>query len=246
AGQTGPLLPGQGSPAPAGRTSPLLTGQVEPLPPGGDPHRRLAWLDAETANLRAALDSALRAEGAEGALLALRLTCALSWYWMLRGRLAEARRSLRAALDRAEEHPGALYARAAAWHIGVTALEGAATGTPRTLAPALEGLAGAQVHAGEPMAAAALLGAAAAARQSAGAPLPVDGQSDVLRMCEAVRDAIGEAEFSAAYDRGRTLSPEALKARGVVAELPGPAHQAEGARRANGVQQPDARLPLHR
>jgi len=43
----------------------------------------------ETANLRSALDHAVRLGGAERAL---RLVGALTWYWFLRGRLTEARR----------------------------------------------------------------------------------------------------------------------------------------------------------
>ncbi|MGP4023373.1 BTAD domain-containing putative transcriptional regulator [Actinomadura sp. 3N407] len=63
----------------------------------GHDQRRWLWrLDTETANLRSALDHAVRLGDAERAL---RLTCALTWYWFLRGRLAEARRSLRAALS---------------------------------------------------------------------------------------------------------------------------------------------------
>ncbi|GAA2412089.1 hypothetical protein GCM10010404_82520 [Nonomuraea africana] len=49
-------------------------------------------LDAEAANLRAALDAAPAAD-------ALRLVNALAWYWFLRGRLGEARRSLQAAQE---------------------------------------------------------------------------------------------------------------------------------------------------
>ena len=59
---------------------------------------QLGWLDAldtETANLRAALDSAVAHGLAEDAQ---RLAVALSWYWTLRGRLGEARRSLDRAL----------------------------------------------------------------------------------------------------------------------------------------------------
>ncbi|MCE7000014.1 winged helix-turn-helix domain-containing protein [Saccharothrix sp. S26] len=54
--------------------------------------RQLAWLarlDADTANLRAAHD-------ALGPAGAARLTCALTWYWFLRGRLREGRRLMTA------------------------------------------------------------------------------------------------------------------------------------------------------
>ncbi|RJL24439.1 BTAD domain-containing putative transcriptional regulator [Bailinhaonella thermotolerans] len=65
---------------------------------GPDQRRWLERLDAETANLRTALAHA-------GPGLALRLVDALAWYWFLRGRLTEARRSLAAAL--ASATPGA-------------------------------------------------------------------------------------------------------------------------------------------
>jgi predicted ATPase/DNA-binding SARP family transcriptional activator len=64
----------------------------------------LARLDAESANLRLALAGPY----------ALRLVNALAWYWVLRGRLREARRWLTAALaghDRQEESTAALAGR---------------------------------------------------------------------------------------------------------------------------------------
>ncbi|MFC9970424.1 BTAD domain-containing putative transcriptional regulator [Spirillospora sp. NPDC127200] len=61
---------------------------------GGDQRRWLRRLDAEAANLRAALDAA-------DAPLAERLVRAMTWYWFLRGRFAEAKRSLAAGADRA-------------------------------------------------------------------------------------------------------------------------------------------------
>ncbi|MEW2320852.1 BTAD domain-containing putative transcriptional regulator [Streptomyces griseoincarnatus] len=54
----------------------------------------LARLDAEAGNLRAALDEAVRRAAAGQPDEALRLATALSWWWLLRGRLTEARRSL--------------------------------------------------------------------------------------------------------------------------------------------------------
>ncbi|GAA3841923.1 BTAD domain-containing putative transcriptional regulator [Saccharothrix violaceirubra] len=53
---------------------------------------RLARLDADTANLRAALDVLTGAER-------VRLAKALTWYWFLRGRLGEARRALAGSAD---------------------------------------------------------------------------------------------------------------------------------------------------
>ncbi|KUF16729.1 AfsR/SARP family transcriptional regulator [Streptomyces silvensis] len=62
---------------------------------GPEQRHCLERLDAETVNLRRALDLAA-AENATG--YALRLVNALTWYWFLRGRLTEARRSLQSAL----------------------------------------------------------------------------------------------------------------------------------------------------
>ncbi|SCG75822.1 BTAD domain-containing putative transcriptional regulator [Micromonospora coxensis] len=70
----------------------------------------LLRLDAEAANLRAAL-------GYGGGL---RLANALTWYWFLRGRLTEARRAL--SLD----GDAAARARAAVWRIGFTLMQGGA------------------------------------------------------------------------------------------------------------------------
>lgn len=54
----------------------------------------LARLDAETGNLRAALDEAVRRAASGRPDEAVRLATAVSWWWLLRGRLTEARRSL--------------------------------------------------------------------------------------------------------------------------------------------------------
>ncbi|MGW5682853.1 AfsR/SARP family transcriptional regulator [Nonomuraea sp. NPDC003754] len=71
-----------------------------------------AWLgrlDAEAANLRAALEEAVRqAAAGEGSSRAVRLATALSWWWLLRGRLGEGHRTLAPVLavapDAAELH----------------------------------------------------------------------------------------------------------------------------------------------
>jgi predicted ATPase len=88
---------------------------------GHDQRRWLRRLDTETANLRSAMDHAVRQRDAERAL---RLACALTWYWFLRGRLAEARRSLRTALSADGRSPAAPRARAAAWQAGIDILLG--------------------------------------------------------------------------------------------------------------------------
>ncbi|MFF5832028.1 BTAD domain-containing putative transcriptional regulator [Streptomyces bacillaris] len=82
---------------------------------------------------------------------------------------------------------------------------------PRALALSLEGLAGAAaLTADGPSAtrAAVLLGAAAAARRAAGAPLPPAERADVDRVTAAARAALGAAAFSEAYAEGARLTPE--------------------------------------
>lgn len=85
-----------------------------------DPHLRgaaqrewLARLDAEAANLREALDHAVRRAAADGTTdTAVRLATALSWWWLLRGRLNEARSALAAvcAVDATAAEPRLLHA----------------------------------------------------------------------------------------------------------------------------------------
>ncbi|NUS07287.1 MAG: AfsR/SARP family transcriptional regulator, partial [Nonomuraea sp.] len=97
-----------------------LAVRAEPELYGRDQRAWLLRLDAESANLRAALDTAA-AEHDGGS--AVRLVNALAWYWFLRGRLAEGRRSLGAAL--AVEGPGdQARVRAAAWHAGFAVILG--------------------------------------------------------------------------------------------------------------------------
>jgi predicted ATPase/DNA-binding SARP family transcriptional activator len=106
----------------AERAAPQLRGHAQ--------HQWLRRLDAETSNLRAALETAVRDR--DGAL-ALRLTCALAWYWVLRGRLHEGRRSLAAALASPDPpsgdpappgDPAVVRATGRLWHAGMTALAG--------------------------------------------------------------------------------------------------------------------------
>ncbi|HEX4817239.1 MAG TPA: BTAD domain-containing putative transcriptional regulator [Nonomuraea sp.] len=89
-----------------------LAEQAEPALYGHEQRDWLLRLDAEAANMRAALETAIASGDADGAA---RLVNALAWYWYLRGRLAEGRRSLSAALA-VEGEPSARRARAAAWH----------------------------------------------------------------------------------------------------------------------------------
>ncbi|MFH8608697.1 AfsR/SARP family transcriptional regulator [Streptomyces sp. NPDC018029] len=88
-----------------------LAERAEPHLRGGEQRVWLELLDAEAANLRAALEEAVRGASGQGAREvvrrssdrraeeALRLGGALGWWWLLRGRLAEARRSLSTVLD---------------------------------------------------------------------------------------------------------------------------------------------------
>ncbi|MEV4875531.1 BTAD domain-containing putative transcriptional regulator [Streptomyces cyaneofuscatus] len=71
-----------------------LAEQAEPQLRGAGQRPWLARLDAEAGNLRTALDEAVRRAGAGEPEEAVRLATALAWWWLLRGRLTEARRSL--------------------------------------------------------------------------------------------------------------------------------------------------------
>ncbi|MFD4831730.1 BTAD domain-containing putative transcriptional regulator [Streptomyces uncialis] len=88
-----------------------LAEHAAPLLRGHDQRRWLRRLDAEQANLRGALESAVHAGDA---VRALRLVNALAWYWHLRGRNHEARRSLTLALSVDPAAPAGLVAAAGA------------------------------------------------------------------------------------------------------------------------------------
>ncbi|MBF8186176.1 tetratricopeptide repeat protein [Nonomuraea sp. K274] len=75
---------------------------------GSDQRRWLRRLDSEAANLRAALEAADEE-------LAGRLVRAMAWHWFLRGRFAEAKRSLTVALETDADR---------AWLAGMTLLSG--------------------------------------------------------------------------------------------------------------------------
>ncbi|WP_078076109.1 AfsR/SARP family transcriptional regulator [Streptomyces niveus] len=102
---------------------------------------------------------------------------------------------------------------ALATHLGgLTAAR--AVGDPRAVALALEGLSGADALAGRAGPAALLLGAATAARRTAGAPLPPAERTDVDRITHAARAALGPAAFEEVFAHGTALTPdEALTAR---------------------------------
>ncbi|SEG60304.1 Predicted ATPase [Nonomuraea solani] len=99
-----------------------LAVQAEPELYGHDQRDWLLRLDAEAANLRAALDTAVAHDDADGAA---RLVNALAWYWFLRGRLAEGSRALAAALAvPAAEGTGDVRAKAAGWLAGFRLMAG--------------------------------------------------------------------------------------------------------------------------
>jgi predicted ATPase/DNA-binding SARP family transcriptional activator len=79
---------------------------------GPDQRSWLHRLDQEAANFRAALDAAP----------SLKLVNALAWYWYLRGRLGEARRSIAAALA-VPGQDAADRATATVWQVGMTATD---------------------------------------------------------------------------------------------------------------------------
>ncbi|WP_453086965.1 BTAD domain-containing putative transcriptional regulator [Streptomyces rectiviolaceus] len=85
-----------------------LAEQAEPHLRGGGQRVWLGRLDAEAANLRAALDEAVRRAATGETDAAVRLAAALSWWWLLRGRLNEGRTALSAVIAAA---PGAAEPR---------------------------------------------------------------------------------------------------------------------------------------
>ncbi|TQM09153.1 BTAD domain-containing putative transcriptional regulator [Pseudonocardia kunmingensis] len=99
-----------------------LAEQAEPELRRADQQHWLERLDAEAANLRAALDHLV--QQADGAEPALRLAQALCWYWFLRGRIGEATRSLRAALAVPGSAPAAARTQAEAWLAALRVLDG--------------------------------------------------------------------------------------------------------------------------
>jgi predicted ATPase len=93
---------------------------------GPDQQRWLYRLDREGANIHSALEGSFGHREAE---LALRLVCAMTWYWFLRGRLTEAQRALSSALALlgpgvALGGAGPARAFATAWLAGITLLAG--------------------------------------------------------------------------------------------------------------------------
>ncbi|HEX5299382.1 MAG TPA: BTAD domain-containing putative transcriptional regulator [Streptosporangiaceae bacterium] len=94
---------------------------------GHDQRSWLRRLDAETANLRNSLGTAVQDGDASAAL---RMVNALAWYWFLRGRLTQARRALDEVLALGHG-PAAGRAVATAWRSGFAVLAGELTAPPR-------------------------------------------------------------------------------------------------------------------
>ncbi|WP_198427421.1 AfsR/SARP family transcriptional regulator [Streptomyces buecherae] len=102
-----------------------LAERVAPRLRGPEQRHWLERLDDEGANLRRALDHAVRHDA--GGDRALRLVNALAWYWVVRGRLAEAGRALAAALATGPHPPAAITpprALATAWHTAIALTTG--------------------------------------------------------------------------------------------------------------------------
>lgn len=149
--------------------------------------RWLGRLDAEGANLRAALDTAV---GGGRTDAAQRLTAALGWYWTLRGRLAEAARALDRSLAPGDEGgavtPAAAWSRV--WRAVVAALRGdPAAGTHRAAALAAVPALG-DAAAGRALAVLAYTGLHDGEVEDAGSLL-----ADARARCAAARDGWGEA-----------------------------------------------------
>ncbi|GAA4894798.1 BTAD domain-containing putative transcriptional regulator [Streptomonospora salina] len=101
-----------------------LAEQARPRLRGSGQHAWLERMDTESANMRAALDTAVRLGAAS---VALRLVNALAWYLILRGRYGQACESLRAALELPGAPAGPDRAAALSWlaALGFTTLGGA-------------------------------------------------------------------------------------------------------------------------
>ncbi len=209
---------------------------------GPDQRRYLERLDAETVNLRRALDLAIEERDTGHAL---RLVNAMAWYWFLRSRLTEARRSLHAALAVGDAAPGSdvrLVARA--WLTGIelrtqpAAVEDGEDPAAGVADPALRarlrwfagtGLSGAGRH-GE--------GRRLVEESLAGSRAALDRWGEAAALVERVGYAGGEAradaELGAALfqdlgDRWGRL--RAARSLALVAELDGDHERAERLRR---------------
>ncbi|MFF9485106.1 BTAD domain-containing putative transcriptional regulator [Streptomyces sp. NPDC014676] len=133
-------------------------------------------------------------------------------------------------------------AHAAAAHHGKGLEIARALAEPRALALSLEGLAGAAALSRTvpgASGAAVLLGAAAAARGRAGAPLPPAERTDVDRVTATARTVLGASAFTEAYTCGTRLSPEeAVRHARTAGALPVPGPRAADSRRSGPLDKP--------
>ncbi len=92
-----------------------LAERAEPHLRGHEQRRLLAVFDAESDNIRAAIEASVRLGAAEEAV---RLVNATAWYWVLRGRLGEGRRALESVVAVSDD------AQARIWLTGLALLAG--------------------------------------------------------------------------------------------------------------------------
>jgi tetratricopeptide (TPR) repeat protein len=98
---------------------------------------------------------------------------------------------------------------AQARRLNLRALQASRTlGAPRTVAMALEGLAGAAGLAGDYETSAQLLGAADSARRAASVPTAPSERTEIDRITTAARAALGGDAFDAAYQDGAAQTPD--------------------------------------
>ncbi|MFE9238722.1 BTAD domain-containing putative transcriptional regulator [Streptomyces sp. NPDC007007] len=192
---------------------------------GAEQRRWLDRLDADSGNLRAALDEAVRrAQDSPGAVdEAVRTATALAWWWLMRGRLTEARRSLHGVLAAVPgESAGAaeltLLHRAFALLTGETG-EPDRTGETGELRDQADevGKAGEAVKAGSPTRASA----AGTAGSGTDAGSGIDAGSVIAAVAEDVPDPVRRARalWLCAYglfSAGDTAGAEALNARALA------------------------------
>jgi ATP/maltotriose-dependent transcriptional regulator MalT len=138
--------------------------------------RRQGRLDDAETHLRAWLDWCRRWEGDHGVAFIL---AELGFIAEQRGDADTARKLHREGLDHARR-----------------------TGDPRAIALAFEGLAGAEALAGAHTEAARLLGAATAARDAVGMPLPTAERGDVDRITGIVRAGLPQEAYEYAFTQG--------------------------------------------
>ncbi|WP_416566326.1 ATP-binding protein [Nocardia testacea] len=114
----------------------MLAEQARDQLRGADQRRWLTVLDTEYANLRSAVEDAVRRNAGR---LALRLVDALAWYWYLRGRTGEGIRLLDLALDMGNDQTPALRARVTGWRSALILLSRSDSDRSMLVSAGLEG-----------------------------------------------------------------------------------------------------------